>query len=185
MDDSSVKVTSKRLAKRRIAADDCGKCKNLIIYYIDMRDKITFDTTIGAYCLVEWDEDGNPRNVVQTKNVCGVDGQGLQIGKLCSVCVREGAKMFGYSVKLLCSGKYNLMELLNSPLISNDVGRYVVVIFVKASDTCLIERLRDIITHRNQCKISCKFTLHGKQDSHTNACHTQATVTAVLDFLYK
>ena len=26
---------------------------------------------------------------------------------------------------------------------------------------------------------------HGKQDLHTNACHTQATITAVLDFLYK
>lgn len=134
-----MKVTSRRLAKRRIAADDdCGKCKNLI-YYLDVRDKITFDTTVGAYCLVEWDEDGNPRNVVQTKNVCGVDDQGLQIGKMCSVRVREGAKMVGYSAKLLCSGKYNLMELWNSPLISNDLGRYVGVIFVKASDTSLIE----------------------------------------------
>ena len=41
-----------------------GKRKKSI-YYLDtmMRDKITFDTTVGAYCLIEWDEDGNPRNV--------------------------------------------------------------------------------------------------------------------------
>ena len=55
--------------------------------------------------MVQWDEDGNPRNVVQRKNVTGVDGQGVKIGKMCSVRVREGAKMVPYSAKLLCSGK--------------------------------------------------------------------------------
>ena len=34
-----------------------------------MRDKITFDTTVGAYCLVEWDEDGNPQKV---QRMCAV-----------------------------------------------------------------------------------------------------------------
>jgi hypothetical protein len=57
--------------------------------------------------LVEWDEDEHPRNVVQTKNVSSVEGQGpgVKIGEMCSVRVREGAKMVPYSAKLLCSGK--------------------------------------------------------------------------------
>ena len=44
----------------------------------------------------------------------------------------------------------------------------------------------DVITHRNECKISCKIHFRmGKQDSYTNACHTRATATTLLDFLYK
>ena len=59
--------------------------------------------------MVEWDEEGNPRNVVQSKNVKAIDGQGIKIGEMCSVRVQEGAKMVAYSAKLLCSGKYAIM----------------------------------------------------------------------------
>ena len=55
--------------------------------------------------MVEWDEDGNPRNV-QRKNMKDIDDQGVKIGGMCSVRIREGSKMVAYSAKLLCSGKY-------------------------------------------------------------------------------
>ena len=41
---------------------------------------------------------------------------------------------------------------------------------------------RDIITHRNQCKIHFRMA---SKTCGTNVHHTRATVTALLEFLYK
>ena len=71
--------------------------------------------------MVQWDEDGNPRNVVQRKNVTGVDGQGVKIGKMCSVRVREGAKMVPYSAKLLCSGKCLIIHMPHAQALGDSV----------------------------------------------------------------
>ena len=41
---------------------------------------------------------------------------------------------------------------------------------------------RDVITHRNQYKIHLCMA---RPSCDTNVCHTRATVTALLEFLYK
>ena len=46
---------------------------------------------------------------MQSKNVKGIDGQSIKIGKMCNVRVQDGAKMVAYSAKLLCSGKHAIM----------------------------------------------------------------------------
>ena len=44
---------------------------------------------------------------------------------------------------------------------------------------------RDVITHRNQYKISCKIHFRMASKTHVQICHTRATVTALMEFLYK
>lgn len=71
------------------------------------RDLDCIDTHSDTHCLVEWEEDGNPRNVVQKKNVKSLDGDGdnLKEGEACSVRIREGSKMVAYGAKLIGIGK--------------------------------------------------------------------------------
>ena len=64
----------------------------------------------GSHCLVEWDEPGNPRNVVDRKKVKPLNlDAGLQIGELCSVTIRQGSKVASYTAKLLGTGKSTLI----------------------------------------------------------------------------
>lgn len=59
----------------------------------------------GSHCLVEWEEDGNPRNVVQRKLVRSLGDDNLIVGESCNVMIREGSKMVAYGAKLLGIGK--------------------------------------------------------------------------------
>ena len=62
----------------------------------------------GSYCLVEWDEPGNPRNVVARKAVTdpnGVNLDDIAVGSVCYVEVREGSKKARYQATLLGIGK--------------------------------------------------------------------------------
>lgn len=62
---------------------------------------------LDTHCLVEWEEEGNPCNVVQKKSVKSLkeDGNDLNVGETCSVRIREGSKMVAYSAKLLGIGR--------------------------------------------------------------------------------
>ena len=55
---------------------------------------------------MEWDEPGNPRNVVQRKTVTGKTDGGLKVGDLCDVQIREGSKKSCYQAKLLGIGEF-------------------------------------------------------------------------------
>ena len=59
----------------------------------------------GSHCAVEWDEPGNPRSMVSSKNVTGVKGEEYEVGGVCCVGVREGSKMVTYNAKVLGIGK--------------------------------------------------------------------------------
>jgi protease II len=61
-----------------------------------------------SHGVVEWDEPGNPCNVVQKKYLHeyssdNVEPQKFAVGELCKVQVCEGAKMVTYKAKLLGS----------------------------------------------------------------------------------
>lgn len=58
--------------------------------------------SLGTHCLLEWQEEGNPRNIVSRKCVTGE----LEVGKVCEVLIREGNKNVKYSAKLLGVGKF-------------------------------------------------------------------------------
>ena len=55
----------------------------------------------GSHCLVEWQELGNPRSVVEKKRVI----KWTAIGDACDVKVTEKSKAVVYKAKLLACGK--------------------------------------------------------------------------------
>ena len=55
---------------------------------------------------MEWEEAGNPRNVVLRKNVTNPSGGDLKVDDLCDVKVQEGAKKARYRATLLGLDKY-------------------------------------------------------------------------------
>ena len=63
---------------------------------------------------MEWEEEGNPRNVLPMKNVQSLDGHGddVNAGETCSIRIREGSKMVAYTAKLLGVGKCNSVHVL-------------------------------------------------------------------------
>ena len=75
------------------------------------RESVAYATSVfvGSHCLVEWDEPGNPRNVVLRKTVAGANGvdsdDSIAVGSLCYVDVRSGSKKARYQATLLGIGK--------------------------------------------------------------------------------
>ena len=57
-----------------------------------------------THCAVEWDEPGNPRSVVLSGHVSGIDEDRYEVGKLSCVMVREGKKMIPYNATVLGEG---------------------------------------------------------------------------------
>ena len=77
-------------------------------------------TRKGSHCAVEWDEPGNPRSVVLTKNVTGMSGEDYEVGDVCKVRIREGSKMSVYEATVIGIGEYlgtNTMHALNCMLL--------------------------------------------------------------------
>ena len=62
-----------------------------------------------AFCAVEWTEPGNPRSVVLSKHVSGLDGREYEIGQPCRVQLKEGSKVVNYSAKVLGEGKIRMV----------------------------------------------------------------------------
>jgi hypothetical protein len=58
----------------------------------------------GPHCAVEWDEEGRPRGVVQTKNVSGIGKEDFNVGDMCNVRVQTGSKIANYTAELLATG---------------------------------------------------------------------------------
>ena len=69
-------------------------------------DRKTSLSLPGSHCLVEWDEPGNPRNVVPTKTVTGKGDGGLTVGNLCDVEIRKGSKKSCFQAKLIGIGEF-------------------------------------------------------------------------------
>ena len=57
---------------------------------------------------MEWDEPGNPRNIVAKKTVTSQDGSELKVGAMCDVLLREGNKKSTYQARLLGLGKLSV-----------------------------------------------------------------------------
>lgn len=70
--------------------------------------------TVGAYflsgthCLVEWNEPGNPRNVVRRKSVHTRGAERLQAGVKCDVEIGVGKKRSMYEARVLGIGEINV-----------------------------------------------------------------------------
>lgn len=62
------------------------------------------DELVGTHCLVEWEEEGHPRNVLERKRVV----EGKKVGEMCSVRLVEKSKSVQYSAKLLGCGKHSI-----------------------------------------------------------------------------
>ena len=63
----------------------------------------------AAYCAVEWNEPKNPRNVVLSKRVSGLDGKAYEVGQPCRVQVKEGSKVVMYDAEVLGEGKKHMV----------------------------------------------------------------------------
>ena len=59
------------------------------------------DNTTGSHCLVEWMEEGNPRNVVDRRKIVWMSG----IGQECEVRLAEKSQDVLYRAKLIACGK--------------------------------------------------------------------------------
>lgn len=71
-------------------------------------DRFFLFAHVDSHCIVEWDELGKPRNVVQRKEIIGLDGKDdetVAIGDMCKVKVREGGKVSYYQATMLATGK--------------------------------------------------------------------------------
>ena len=58
----------------------------------------------GTHCVVEWEEEGNPRGVVQRKKL--IDPGTIKIGQRYKVQLVERGKTVVYHAKLLACGKF-------------------------------------------------------------------------------
>ena len=62
----------------------------------------------GTHCAVQWEEEGDPRSVVEKKRMIDFSG----IGETCKVRVTEKAKTVVYPAKLVACGKSQYFNLL-------------------------------------------------------------------------
>lgn len=56
---------------------------------------------VGSHCLVEWEEEGNLKSVVDRKRVMNLS----RLGEVCEVKVTEKNKAVVYNAKILACGK--------------------------------------------------------------------------------
>ena len=61
----------------------------------------------GTHCLIEWNEPGNPRNVVPRKSVQAT-GERLRDGEMCDVEIRIGSKRSLYEAQVLGIGEIHI-----------------------------------------------------------------------------
>lgn len=71
----------------------------------------------GSHCAVEWDEEGRPRGVVQTKNVSGIDKDHFKVGDICNVRVQTGSKIASYTAEVIGMGKISFFICIHSPMV--------------------------------------------------------------------